>query len=62
MSPPAATDPSAILRQLQQQMPSVPGAGAIPTPFGGPQPGVDPEMLQEQKYERMQEQRDRMIP
>ncbi len=61
--PPAAasSDPSAILRQLQQQMPSLPGAGAGPGVYSPPMgPGADPEAMQE-KYERMQEQREKMF-
>lgn len=60
-APTASADPSAILRQLQQQMPSLPGQGVAPSPYGGPPAGMDPETMQEQRMERMQEQRERMV-
>lgn len=60
-APGASADPSAILRQLQQQMPTLPGQGGAPSPFGGPPAGQDPETIQEQRMERMQEQRERMF-
>jgi len=50
-------DPSVILRQLQQQMPSMAGPGGVP--YGGTVPG-DPEMSMEEQQERMLEQRERM--
>ncbi|MDI3467645.1 MAG: hypothetical protein OJF50_006466 [Nitrospira sp.] len=57
-----SSDPSAILRQLQQQMPQMPGAAPGPGAYGPPtDPGADPETLQEQKWERMQEQRENMF-
>ncbi|MDX2251841.1 MAG: type IV conjugative transfer system lipoprotein TraV [Nitrospira sp.] len=50
-------DPSAILRQLQQQLPSM--SGPIPAPYGGPVP-TDPETEQERLQERMEIQREKM--
>lgn len=60
-APGASSDPSAILRQLQQQMPTLPSQGGAPSSFGGPPAGLDSETIQEQRMERMQEQRERMF-
>ena len=57
----ASSDPSAILRQLQQQMPTVPGSGMAPSPYGAVPGGADQETAREQLQERMQEQREKMF-
>lgn len=58
--PSPSQDPAAILRQLQQQMPTM--SGPIQSPYGGPPPGTDPDVLQEQMLDRMQNQRDKFYP
>jgi len=57
--PSPTQDPAAIVRQLQQQLPTAPGP--ISSPYGGPPPGTDPELLQEQMLERIQSQRDTLF-
>jgi type IV conjugative transfer system lipoprotein TraV len=60
MAPQMGTsDPSAILRQLQQQMPQLPGTAPGSGAYVPPNQGTDPETAQEEKMERMQEQRER---
>lgn len=61
MAPQTGTsDPSAILRQLQQQMPQMPGMPPGSGAYVPPDQATDPETAQEQKMERMQEQRERL--
>ena len=55
--PNSSQDPSVILRQLQQQMPSMAGPGGMP--YGGVLPN-DPDISVEEQQERLIEQRERM--